>query len=81
MSYALSCDDPTFRRVCMVARNVLQLRLVRLSACMSATPLDGFPRNLVSVKFLKICRENPNLFKIEKKNYRELYVKNRYVSC
>jgi len=36
---------------------------VRLSARVSARiPLDGFPRNLILGIFMKICRENPNLF-------------------
>lgn len=34
-----------------------------LSAHVSAPlPLEGFPRNLILRTFIKICRENPNLF-------------------
>jgi hypothetical protein len=38
-----------------------------------ATPLGGFPSNLVLVIFMKICRENPNLAKSGQKESGNLH--------
>ena len=45
----------------------------------SRLPLDGFPRYLILVIFMEICRENPYVVKIGQK-YRAHHVSPKYVS-
>ena len=57
------CD---FRDVRTVVESAYCLRHARLSVCPHVSarlPLDGFPLNVITGAFMKMCPANPNLVK------------------